>query len=85
MASARWRQVQRDPARLRPAAVAGQNADGSRVFILTDRGQEKDIECRLGGQALALHLPADSITLHWSSESSGTRIHPLPDKRLLEV
>jgi hypothetical protein len=25
-------------------------------------GQEKDMECRLGGQALASHLSGDSVT-----------------------
>jgi hypothetical protein len=32
---------------------------GNRVLILTNRGQEKDMECRLGEQALALHLPGE--------------------------
>ncbi|MDQ1693958.1 MAG: glucosylceramidase [Acidobacteriaceae bacterium] len=44
------------------AHVAAQNPDGNRVLILTNRGQEKGMECRLGEQALALHLPGDSIT-----------------------
>ncbi|HEY6447235.1 MAG TPA: glycoside hydrolase family 30 protein [Acidobacteriaceae bacterium] len=46
--------------------VAAENPDGSRVLILTNQGEEREVQCALGNQALALTLPPDSITsLEW--------------------
>ncbi len=45
------------------AHVAAENLDGSRVLVLTNQQQvPRQIQCRLGRNALDLVLPADSIT-----------------------
>jgi glucosylceramidase len=46
--------------------VAAENPDGSRVLVLTNQGDEREVQCTLQDQALALTLPPDSITtLEW--------------------
>lgn len=48
--------------------VAAENADGSRVLVVTNRhrGREVDVQCNLGNHSLQLALPPDSITsLAW--------------------
>lgn len=42
--------------------VAAQNPDGSRVLLLTNRGQEQRLQAVLGTEALEVLLPADSVT-----------------------
>lgn len=42
--------------------VAAENPDGSHVVILTNRGDEQQVQCALRDRALALTLPPDSIT-----------------------
>jgi glucosylceramidase len=49
--------------------VAAENADRSRVLVLTnnDDSNEQKVQCKLGSRTLSLTLPADSITsLVWS-------------------
>jgi glucosylceramidase len=51
------------------AHVAAENADGSRVLVMTnnDSVQEQRVQCTLASHALSLVLPPDSITsLLWS-------------------
>jgi len=46
--------------------VAAENPDGSRVLILTNQGNEQQVQCTLRDQALTMTLPTDSITtLQW--------------------
>ena len=46
--------------------VAAENPDGSRVLVLTNQGEEREVQCTLRDQALTLTLPPDSITsLQW--------------------
>jgi glucosylceramidase len=46
--------------------VAAENPDGSRVLILTNQGEEREVQCALADRALMLTLPPDSITtLKW--------------------
>ena len=48
--------------------VAAENADGSRVLVMTNRntGDEQHVQCKFGSRALNLVLPPDSITsLAW--------------------
>jgi glucosylceramidase len=46
--------------------VAAENPDGSRVLVVTNQGDEREVQCTLGDQALAMTLPPDSITtLAW--------------------
>jgi glucosylceramidase len=42
--------------------VAAENPDGSRVLVLTNRGQDQQVHCTIGDRALALALAPDSIT-----------------------
>jgi glucosylceramidase len=46
--------------------IAAQNPDGSRVLVLTNRGQEQDhdrqVQCVLQDKTLELRLPANSVT-----------------------
>jgi glucosylceramidase len=42
--------------------VALLNPDGSRVLVLTNPGEEQQIQCQVDGESLALNLPAGSIT-----------------------
>jgi glucosylceramidase len=42
--------------------VAAQNPDGSRVLVLTNRGQENKVQVVLGTQAINVALAADSVT-----------------------
>jgi len=49
--------------------VAAENADGSRVLVLTnnDNNNEQKVQCKLGSRTLSVALPPDSITsLVWS-------------------
>jgi glucosylceramidase len=50
------------------AHVAAENADGSRVLVITNDGAvEQRVPCTLASHALDLVLPPDSITsLVWS-------------------
>lgn len=46
--------------------VAAENPDGSRVLILTNQGEEREVQCTLEDRALSLTLPPDSVTtLQW--------------------
>jgi len=46
--------------------VAFENPNGSHVLVVTNRGQQRQVECRLGAQALDLQLDGDSVTtLQW--------------------
>jgi glucosylceramidase len=42
--------------------VAFQNPDGSFVVVLTNRGEQQQLRCALGAQALDLRLDPGSIT-----------------------
>lgn len=42
--------------------VAVENPDGSRVLVLTNRGQEQQVQCGLEEQSFTVTLPPDSIT-----------------------
>ena len=42
--------------------VAFENPDGSRVLVVTNQGDGREIECQVGGQALNLTVDADSVT-----------------------
>lgn len=47
--------------------VAFANPDGSYVLVLTNAGDERDVECRFREKALPLKLPRNSVvTLEWS-------------------
>jgi glucosylceramidase len=47
--------------------VAFANPDGSYVLVLTNSGDERDVECRFQGKSLPLKLPRNSVvTLRWS-------------------
>ena len=46
--------------------VAFKNPDGSHVLVVTNQGTEREVLCSCAGQALNLHLPANSVvTLTW--------------------
>jgi glucosylceramidase len=46
--------------------VAAENPDGSRVLIVTNRGEEREVQCTLRDEALTLTLAPDSVTtLQW--------------------
>ncbi len=42
--------------------VAFENPDGSRVLVITNQGDAREVECQAGGQGLNLTLDADSVT-----------------------
>lgn len=42
--------------------VAVENPDGSRVLVITNQGEEQQVSCQQGNQALDLTLDPDSIT-----------------------
>ncbi len=42
--------------------VAAENPDGTRVLVLTNQKEERQVQCMLNDQSCALTLPADSIT-----------------------
>jgi len=47
--------------------VAFANPDGGYVLVLTNQGEEREIDCRFEGKSLHLSLPQNSIiTLQWS-------------------
>ena len=47
--------------------VGFRNPDGSMVVVLTNSGEERQIQLVLGSSALEVELPADSVlTLQWS-------------------
>lgn len=47
--------------------VAFANPDGDYVLVLTNQGEEREIDCRFEGKSLHLSLPRNSIvTLQWS-------------------
>jgi glucosylceramidase len=47
--------------------VGFRNPDGSMVVVLTNSGEERQIQLLLGSSALEVELPADSVlTLQWS-------------------
>lgn len=47
--------------------VAFANPGGSHVLVLTNRGEERDIDCRFQGSSARVHLPGNSVaTLQWS-------------------
>jgi O-glycosyl hydrolase len=47
--------------------VGFRNPDGSKVVVLTNSGEERQIQLLLGSSALEVELPADSVlTLQWS-------------------
>jgi O-glycosyl hydrolase len=47
--------------------VGFRNPDGSMVVVLTNGGEEKQIQLVLGSSVLEVELPADSVqTLQWS-------------------
>ena len=46
--------------------VAVENPNGSHVLVVTNRGQQQRLECRLGERALDLTVDPDSVTtLMW--------------------
>lgn len=46
--------------------VAAENPDGSRVLVLTNRGDQQTVQCTLGAHATTLTLPPNSVTtLQW--------------------
>jgi glucosylceramidase len=46
--------------------LAAENPDGSRVLVVTNRGDRRQIQCRVGREALDLPLDGDSVTtLQW--------------------
>jgi glucosylceramidase len=42
--------------------VAAQNPDGTRVLVLTNRGQDQTVQCAIEDKSLELQLPANSVT-----------------------
>jgi glucosylceramidase len=42
--------------------VAAQNPDGSRVLVLTNRGNGRQVQCTLANKSLQVDLPANSVT-----------------------
>jgi glucosylceramidase len=42
--------------------VAFENPDGSRILVITNQGEEQQISCQSGNQALDLTLEPDSVT-----------------------
>jgi glucosylceramidase len=42
--------------------VAAQNPDGTRVLVLSNRGQLRNVQCALGDKSLKVELPANSVT-----------------------
>jgi glucosylceramidase len=42
--------------------VAFENPDGRRVLVITNRGEQQQIQCRMATQALDLTLEQDSVT-----------------------
>jgi glucosylceramidase len=42
--------------------VAAENPDGTRVLVVTNRGEKQDVACQLGAKSLPLTLEPDSIT-----------------------
>jgi len=42
--------------------VALENPDGSRVLVVTNQADGREVECQVGGQALNLTVDADSVT-----------------------
>lgn len=42
--------------------VAAENPDGTRVLILTNRGDEREVQCTLKDRTLSVTLPPDSVT-----------------------
>jgi glucosylceramidase len=42
--------------------VAFENPNGSRVIVVTNQGERRPVQCRLGSQTLDLTLDADSVT-----------------------
>ncbi len=42
--------------------VAFENPDGSRVLVITNQGEGREVECQVGAQALNLTVDADSVT-----------------------
>ena len=46
--------------------VALENPDGSRVLIITNRGEARTVDCGLDSSTLQVHMPGDSVvTLVW--------------------
>lgn len=46
--------------------VALENPDGSRVLIITNRGEARTVDCGLDSSTLQIHMPGDSVvTLVW--------------------
>jgi glucosylceramidase len=47
--------------------VAFSNPDGDYVLVLTNRGDEREVDCRFEGKSLKVNLPRNSVvTLQWS-------------------
>jgi glucosylceramidase len=42
--------------------IAAQNPDGTRVLVLTNRGQIQQVRCSMHDRSLQVDLPADSVT-----------------------
>jgi O-glycosyl hydrolase len=42
--------------------VAFENPDGSHILVVTNQGEEQQIQCDLGTQVLDLALERDSVT-----------------------
>lgn len=42
--------------------VAAQNADGSRVLVITNRGRDQTVQCAIGDKSLEVQLPPNSVT-----------------------
>jgi glucosylceramidase len=42
--------------------IAAQNPDGSGVLVLTNRGQDRQVQCALEDKSLEITLPANSVT-----------------------
>ena len=43
------------------------NPDGGYVLVLTNQGEERNVECRMQGRAMQVSMPRDSVvTLQWS-------------------
>lgn len=42
--------------------VAAQNPDGTRVLVLSNRGQQRKVQCALEDKSLEVELPANSVT-----------------------
>jgi len=45
--------------------IAFENPDGSHALVVTNRGEQQQIQCELAARVLDLALEPDSVTIRW--------------------